>query len=284
MTAQDYYPFGMISRKALPNNNVPYKFGFNGKWNDNDVKGGYGLQQDYGMRIYDPRVAKFLSVDPLYREYPWNSTYAYAENSPILFKDLDGLERVNYLKTKENGKAVLKYVNTSDIYIWTWKPHWGGTKLRFTLWELVKNPDKKYVTHEPTGGTVEKFDKVQFVTYDQTVSYDSYDDMVKGKNGSSGRELAKFYLAKGIQNAREENSANGGAGMFVNLFGKAASMVRTAADEAFFWSGRTDGIGGATKALEIAKSKGGTTLEGLIESKGIKMPEWDKRPFIKDNK
>lgn len=27
--------------------------------------------------------------------------------------------------------------------------------------------------------------------------------------------------------------------------------------------------------LEIAKSQGGTTLEGLIGSKGIKMPEWD---------
>jgi hypothetical protein len=49
--AQDYYPFGMLSREALPNSGVPYKFGFNGKMNDNDVKGGYGLQQDYVMRI-----------------------------------------------------------------------------------------------------------------------------------------------------------------------------------------------------------------------------------------
>jgi hypothetical protein len=38
----------------------------------------------------------------------------------------------------------------------------------------------------------------------------------------------------------------------------------------------TNGIGGAERALEIASQKGGTTLEGLIESKGIKMPEWDE--------
>ena len=40
------------------NYNVPsakaYRYGFNGKENDNEVKGD-GNQQDYGMRIYEPR-------------------------------------------------------------------------------------------------------------------------------------------------------------------------------------------------------------------------------------
>ena len=39
-----------------------YRFGFGGKEKDNEVKG-EGKQQDYGMRIYDPRLGKFLSVD-----------------------------------------------------------------------------------------------------------------------------------------------------------------------------------------------------------------------------
>ncbi len=41
-----------------------YRYGFNGKENDNEVKG-EGNQQDYGFRIYDPRLGRFLSVDPL---------------------------------------------------------------------------------------------------------------------------------------------------------------------------------------------------------------------------
>src|SRR5215218_8453250 len=47
-----------------------YRYGFNGKENDPEIKG-EGNQQDYGMRIYDPRLGKFLSVDPLGKKYPW---------------------------------------------------------------------------------------------------------------------------------------------------------------------------------------------------------------------
>ncbi len=42
-----------------------YKFGFNGKENDNEVYGSTGTFQDYGMRMYDTRVCRFISVDPL---------------------------------------------------------------------------------------------------------------------------------------------------------------------------------------------------------------------------
>ncbi|WP_290793195.1 RHS repeat-associated core domain-containing protein [Flavihumibacter sp. UBA7668] len=79
-----------------------YRYGFNGKENDDEVKG-TGNQQDYGMRIYDPRLGKFLSVDPLTKDYPWNSTYAFAENDPINFIDLDGAERQPPLRPGASG-------------------------------------------------------------------------------------------------------------------------------------------------------------------------------------
>ena len=107
ITAQDYYPFGMLSREALPNSNVPYKFGFNGKMNDNDVKGGFGLQQDYGMRIYDNRVGRFLSVDPLTNDYPWYTPYQFAGNKPIKFIDIDGLEEGG-VETRTTPKIEIK--------------------------------------------------------------------------------------------------------------------------------------------------------------------------------
>src|SRR5205085_11940688 len=68
-----------------------YRYGFNGKENDNDVKG-EGNEQDYGMRIYDPRLGKFLSVDPISKSYPELTPYQFASNRPIDGIDLDGLE------------------------------------------------------------------------------------------------------------------------------------------------------------------------------------------------
>ena len=68
-----------------------YRYGFNGKEQDNEVKG-VGDQLNYGARIYDPRSGRFLSVDPISRDFPELSTYQYASNSPIAFVDIDGLE------------------------------------------------------------------------------------------------------------------------------------------------------------------------------------------------
>jgi len=68
-----------------------YRYGFNGKENDNEVKG-EGNQQDYGMRIYDPRLVRFLSEDPITAKYPELTPYQFASNRPIDGIDEDGLE------------------------------------------------------------------------------------------------------------------------------------------------------------------------------------------------
>ena len=108
LTAQDYYPFGMMMQ-GRSFSSGGYRYGFNGKENDNEVKGA-GNQQDYGMRFYDPRVGRFLSVDPLTKSFPMLSSYQFASNSPIANIDLDGSESKYYsielLKTI-NGRGTL---------------------------------------------------------------------------------------------------------------------------------------------------------------------------------
>jgi RHS repeat-associated protein len=85
---------GMPARKYTAGNS--YRYGFNGKENDNEVKG-EGNQQDYGMRIYDTRLGRFLSQDPITKEYPDLTPYQFASNRPIDGIDQDGLEFVKYL-------------------------------------------------------------------------------------------------------------------------------------------------------------------------------------------
>lgn len=88
-----------------------YRYGFNGKENDDEVKG-TGNQQDYGMRIYDPRISKFLSVDPLTIVYPWYTPYQFAGNKPIWKIDLDGKEEA----TPEHTAMQAAYLTVSTIY------------------------------------------------------------------------------------------------------------------------------------------------------------------------
>ena len=95
-------------------------FAFNGKENDNEVKGN-GNQQDYGMRIYDNRSCRFLSVDPLTKSYPYLSTYAFAENDVIRCVDLDGGEkRVVISETNNDGTTTI--VKDWDIKCITGSP------------------------------------------------------------------------------------------------------------------------------------------------------------------
>jgi RHS repeat-associated protein len=127
VTANDYYPGGM-QMPARKFNSDLYRYGFNGKENDNEVKG-EGNQIDYGERIYDPRAGRFLSVDPLFEDYPWYTPYQFAGNSPIANIDLDGEEEYFYkLKLDEKtGKPQLtltKKVEEKSI-LWgaiSWTP------------------------------------------------------------------------------------------------------------------------------------------------------------------
>jgi hypothetical protein len=51
--------------------------------------------------------------------------------------------------------------------------------------------------------------------------------------------------------------------------------VETKPNTAFFWSGKTEGVGGEAVARQIATDNKGTTLEALIENRNIQMPAWD---------
>ena len=104
----DYHPFGweMPGRKY---NSAEYRYGFNGKEKDDDGEFGSITNYDYGFRIYNPAIGKFLSVDPLTKGYPMLTPYQFASNSPIGGLDLDGLEFVGYLPgTQELRKGVTK--------------------------------------------------------------------------------------------------------------------------------------------------------------------------------
>ena len=119
-----YYPtteLKIISdRKVLTynkteiNNRSSYFFGFNGKEQDSETYG-EGNIYDYGFRIYNPRLGKFLSVDPLTQSFPWYTPYQFAGNKPIWAIDLDGLEEVKYTESFTLKDALLNVTSQSHL-------------------------------------------------------------------------------------------------------------------------------------------------------------------------
>ena len=73
-----------------------YRYGYNGKEKDPEGMGGGGSTYDYGFRIYNPSIGKFLSVDPIYKSFPWYTPYQFAGNKPIVAVDMDGAEDQMY--------------------------------------------------------------------------------------------------------------------------------------------------------------------------------------------
>ena len=67
-----------------------YRYGFNGKEKDNELRG-ENNSYDFGSRnIYDPRVSRFFATDPNMGDFSSRSPYNFAANNPIIFIDKDG--------------------------------------------------------------------------------------------------------------------------------------------------------------------------------------------------
>jgi RHS repeat-associated protein len=66
-----------------------YRYGFNGKEKDDEASGN-GNSYDFEARLYDPRLGRWYSIDPLQKKYPGSAPYVFVLNCPILFRDVDG--------------------------------------------------------------------------------------------------------------------------------------------------------------------------------------------------
>ncbi|MFO0452887.1 MAG: hypothetical protein ACK52I_30220 [Pseudomonadota bacterium] len=76
------------------------RYGFQGQEEDQEMWEG---AVSYKYRVEDARLGRFFSVDPIFRQYSWNSNYAFSENRVVDGIELEGLEYADAKTGKSLG-------------------------------------------------------------------------------------------------------------------------------------------------------------------------------------
>jgi RHS repeat-associated protein len=92
-----------------------YRYGFQNQEKDDEVKG-EGNSYDFGARMYDSRLGRWLSIDSKAGKYPSLSPYSFVANSPILFIDPDGKDiEFPSIQKGEDGIIIIEMKITAKI-------------------------------------------------------------------------------------------------------------------------------------------------------------------------
>ncbi len=103
-----YYPFGMVmTQKNYNTSGTNYqqnKYLYNGKEIQDDVLGGVSLGlYDYGARMYDPALGRFMTQDAYAEKYISMTPYQYGANNPIKYIDVNGDSTYLVIWATEDG-------------------------------------------------------------------------------------------------------------------------------------------------------------------------------------
>lgn len=215
MLTSIHTPFGMQMPGRGYSAGSGYRYGFNGKEQDSEVKG-EGNQEDYGLRIYDPRLGRFLSVDPLSAEYPELTPYQFTSNSPIANIDLDGLERFYYGYTLQDGKTTLTLIKKEDIIeaktVATTEWRVPRSAMNDGLIQVNKqvtevNQRQEHIVVGSVERPVEIGPNVVWRLYDAQATYNSFEEAQNFKESDLKLTVSSIVLnygEKGLWNVAEE--------------------------------------------------------------------------------
>jgi len=165
-----------------------YRYGFNGQERNSDIDQ-KATCYDFGMRIYNASLAKFMTMDPDLKFNTSFSPYHYGANNPICFIDINGS---NWFYYQAQG---------SDHVQWHW--HSGG-RVRITdvdgnEQELASEMEK-LVFFEVTGKNEIQAATGAIKVYDQDMVILETTEVGSGYSKADAVEDGVYFMSLGSRN------------------------------------------------------------------------------------
>lgn len=196
-----------------------YRFGFNGQEKDDEVKGN-GNSIAFQYRIHDSRIGRFLSTDPLEKNFAWNSSYAFAENDVIRSIDLEGLERQIMIFGRDNGKPTFALIRDQGVIEAIWQSISQATNMKWKAgesrykWYFEGSKTNKYYPKQLEGTGVLIMDASRG---EMELTYMDWQRNVDAQNAAVKKETNTMFQGMG-------NMAVGGAQLTASIFLEGASL------------------------------------------------------------
>jgi RHS repeat-associated protein len=242
-----------IKEREWSDSTFSYRFGFNGMEQDDEVKGN-GNSLDFGARIYDSRLGRFMSMDPMSRQFPFLTPFCFAANNPIRLIDSKGENPDDpVIFQKVNGKgSVLVYLvdDGSDFDL-----HWYTDDDQWDI-VVVTNLASAAEILDKTYGSTKKINNMVVRTHGTLSGGKLVIDNTTGKHKTGDMSRREFISANDLENPqgeKETKAVDDLKGIFKHV-GENADILFTACNLASDGGIRSD-IGHSLVDLILTSAK-----------------------------
>jgi len=186
------HSFGMLMKERTFSSET-YRYGFGGHEKVDEVSG-EGNAVDFGARIYDGRLGRWMSVDPLQKKHCSFSPYNFCINNPILYVDPDGKENIVYIVNVPEKGGKLTITNeklTAQIADLNKYAVDNNMNVKYILFSDKKGPGPVYTSEPINKENLDKSDGIILVGNPEDVKKYDRDNSLSNKpimnsSGNSG--------------------------------------------------------------------------------------------------
>ena len=249
-----------------------YRYGFNGMERD-DEWNGLGNSYDFGARICDSRVGRWLARDPLEAKYAHVAPYIFTLNNPIFYVDPDGKDVITHHKKINEDGTVITFTTVESKNV-KWKVNDQTTEAGLTAYNQVQYNTvdlRKGILPEENQTYTSELKDVP-ITFSEYVNQKgvALDRAFTGKSKLRVKGGVNFYTTDGSSGGQE--MAIGELAEFID----ATDLIAAVTGFKGAVGGPGTGLGPSQKDMENAVILLAETLSKVVQVSGVYIDEMKK--------